>query len=948
MNVPERLQRSPRIMSRPVARPTGTVTFLFTDMEESSGRWEADASATDTLVAAHDKLVRTVVEGHDGYVFTTMGDGFAVAFQRASDAVAAAVDVQESFTSEEWAASGLRVRMGLHTGEAVERDGDYFGPTVNRAARIMGLAHGGQILLSAATVILAQGLDTVELGEYQLRGLTRPERLHQVVKPGLEREFPPLRGDQGTAHNLPAALTSFVGRGAEIDDLAVRVTEGRLVSLVGPGGAGKTRLAIEAGRRLLDEFPYGVWLAELAVLRDPAQVASTVAAAMGHHDPLAEAGGPALVRHRLGAAIGDQRVLLVLDNCEHVMEAAADLVAALLRMCGQLVILATSRQSLGVAGERLVEVGSLDLPAADDAAAVAESGAGALFMERAQAVHPRFGLDPHTAAAVAEVCRRLEGLPLAIELVAARARLLTAAQIGERLEETLALPAPRQGGVERHQTMRAALVWSYDLLSEAEQVLFRRLAVFRSSFILEAAAAVAPKGSGDILSILGGLVDKSLVAVVDGPAGQRRFRLLQPVRQFAAELLEGSGEQDDAATRQRDHLLSRLRNLADYASGLAAYREMAAEVDNVRAAVQHSIRSSEPEPAVALIQAYGGWWNDLGLIDEQFGLFESALATADHARIPVGVLSSALSQASWLATHLGRLDDTRPFIDQLTSLRDQYPQSLTVRADWAFAMGHHARNRAGGDLSQATRFFRDAQEADVARGVPAAAAYAAANIVFSAVLWDSVDAPAVSRAIGDSTLLAQTGGAPNMVAFTRLLDGVVRVMGGANDVYPSCLQAFAELEGLDGGWATEWGGFFLCVAAELAGDRSGATAHTLRWVRWCRRSGERTMLTGGIRGTARLCATAGQPAESLRLWGGAERIEAVTGMRYMPLMQRLDRPLRQKCTDTLGPDVARLLAEGASWSVSEASQAAEEALLRLQHKEHRPGPRGMPVAPPPE
>jgi class 3 adenylate cyclase len=478
-------------MSGLVARPTGTVTFLFTDIEGSSREWEADAPATDALVASHNTLVRMVVEGHGGYVFASMGDGFGVAFERASEAVAAAADLQEALTGER-AAGRLRVRMGMHTGEAYERAGDYLGPTVNRAARIMALAHGGQILLSTATAVLASGFEAVELGEYQLRGMARPERLYQVVRAGLELDFPPLRAESGSAHNLPGALTSFVGRQVEIDDLALRVSEGRLVTLVGPGGAGKTRLAVEAARRLLDAFPDGVWLAELAALRDPAQVAATVAKAMGYHDPLAESGGPALVRDRLAAAIGAQRVLLVLDNCEHLMEAVAWLVAGLLGSCTHLVILATSRQSLAVAGERLVEVAALDLPAGDDVASVAASGAGTLFVERAQAVHARFQLDPPTAAAVAEVCRRLEGLPLAIELAAARARLLTAAQIAERLEETLSLPAAGQARLERHHTLRAALAWSYDLLGEAERALFRRLAVFRSSFTLEAAAAVAP------------------------------------------------------------------------------------------------------------------------------------------------------------------------------------------------------------------------------------------------------------------------------------------------------------------------------------------------------------------------------------------------------------------------------------------------------------------------
>jgi class 3 adenylate cyclase len=292
------------------------VTFLFTDIEGSSQRWEADASATETLVAAHDKQVRAVVADHDGYVFATMGDGFAVAFQRVSDAVAAAVELQSSLTGGDRVLDQLRVRMGLHTGDVVERDGDYFGPAVNRAARIMGLAHGGQILVSSVTAGLAEHVEGVDVGEHRLRGLTRPERLYQIVGPGLPREFPPLRGDLGSAHNLPAALTSFVGREGDHDAVTGRLAEGRLVTLVGAGGVGKTRLALESAGRLVDEFD-GVWLAELAAVRDPGQVASTVAQAMGYHDPVAEAVGPEEVRDRLAAGIADQRMMLVLDNCEH-------------------------------------------------------------------------------------------------------------------------------------------------------------------------------------------------------------------------------------------------------------------------------------------------------------------------------------------------------------------------------------------------------------------------------------------------------------------------------------------------------------------------------------------------------------------------------------------------------------------------------------------------------
>jgi predicted ATPase/class 3 adenylate cyclase len=906
------------------------VTFLFTDIEGSTGQWEADASATEALVAAHDKLVRAVVEGHDGYVFATGGDGFAVAFHRASEGVAAAVELQETLTGEEWATSGLGVRTGVHTGEAAERDGDYFGPTVNRAARIMALAHGGQILVSRAVADLVPEMDTLDLGEYRLRGLARPERLYQVIAAGIPREFPPLRGDQATAHNLPAPLTSFLGRQDEIDDLVARAVEGRLITLVGPGGAGKTRLAIETGRQLLDDFPDGVWLAELAALRNPAQVASTVAKAMGQHDPLAEDGGPTLVRDRLGAAIGNHRVLLVLDNCEHLVEAAADLTAGLLGLCSCLGVLATSRQSLGIAGEQLVEVGALDLPVGDDMARVAASAAGALFVQRAQAVHPGFQLDEPTAAAVAEVCRRLEGLPLAIELVAARARLLTAAQIAVRLEETLALPAGGRRQVERHQTMRAALAWSYDLLSLVEQDLFRRLAVFRSSFTLEAAAAVAPAVSQDILSVLGGLVDKSLVAVFDGASGERRFRLLEPVRQFASELLEVSGEQSDAGRRHRDHLQSRLAQFYVTPDSAAA-DGLAAEVDNMRAVVEHAMRTFEPEAATALILAYGPWWDWLGLVDERLDRLDAALALVDPDRMPLDALCDALFQASNTATQLGRVTEAAAFAQQLAQLRDQHPENLLVRGRWAFALGTLTSVRAGGDFSQAKWLMREAQRAMEASGLPKLASGAAGNIPIDAILWDSTDDPEVALAIRDCAQLSKASGAPILaMAMSSLFEGVIRVLGGSRDAYPSCRTAVAQLEGVAGGFLAASADLLVGLAAELVSDWPVCRARLLSLLRYCRRSEVRVGLTSGIRGAARLAANAGYPELALRLWGGAEHIEAVAGMQYLPLMERLDGPLRQQCTDAVGADAASLLAEGASWSVAEATQAAEEALLGLE------------------
>jgi hypothetical protein len=363
--------------------------------------------------------------------------------------------------------------------------------------------------------------------------------------------------------------------------------------------------------------------------------------------------------------------------------------------------------------------------------------------------------------------------------------------------------------------------------------------------------------------------------------------------------------------------------------GSAAYQELAAEVDNLRGAVDYSMQASEPEAAAALVQAYHLWWQDLGLVNEHLDRLVLALRAADAVRMPLEVLSGALQQASVEATHMARFEEAAAFADRLAALRDQHREDPAVRAAWAFAVALMTRYRADGDLSQVIGLLRESQQAYEDLGQSVGAAYAAGNIPLAAFLWDSVDGPEIAPAIKDCARLAAAAGAPNLAVLIRVLGRVIRVMGGANDEYASCLDAFAELEALDYGWGVAWGGLCVGVAAELVGDGPVATAHALHWVRFCRRSGLRNSLTCGIRAAARLSATASHPEQALRLWAGAEHVEAVTGLRYMPLMERLDRPLLQQCTNAPAAD-ARLHAEGASWSVAEATQAAEEALLRLQ------------------
>jgi predicted ATPase len=493
-------------------------------------------------LARHDEILRAGIESHAGYVVKTTGDGFHGAFSRARDAIDAARAAQLGLSAEHWPGTGpLRVRMGIHTGEAEHRAGDYYGPAVNRAARIMSVGHGGQVLVSQATAelvrdALGEGCALLDLGAHRLRDLGRPEVLFQLVDPDLPREFPAIEAPESRYGNLPLELSSFVGREQDLAEIADLVCETRLVTLTGVGGVGKTRLALRVAGEVSPRFRDGVWLVELAGVRDPDAVAVAVAVALG-------------VPSRPGVAVLDtltdfarpKQLLLVLDNCEHLLGPAAEVVRALEEMCPQLVVLATSREGLGIRGERLVAVPSL-----------LESESEQLFVERAGAANAAFERTAENAAAIREVCRRLDGIPLAIELAAARVAVLSPAQLAQRLDQRLRiLSGGERGAIERHATLRAAIDWSFDLLSREEQVMLARLSVFAGGCSLEAAEEVcagAPIEPHEVFDLLSRLVQRSLaVADTADPLGGY-YRLLETIRQYAEERLEPD---DRDATRDR-------------------------------------------------------------------------------------------------------------------------------------------------------------------------------------------------------------------------------------------------------------------------------------------------------------------------------------------------------------------------------------------------------------
>ena len=442
--------------------PSGVVTFLFTDIEGSTRRWEADAEAMRAALAAHDDVLRENVKAHSGWLFKHTGDGVCAAFASPKSAVEAAVAAQHTLE--------LPVRMGIATGEAELRGEDYFGAVLNRAARVMAAGHGGQVLLDGATAELLSGTDLVDLGSHLLRDITRPVSLFQVRTSGLRSEFPPLRTLDPTPGNLRQPTTSFIGRDAELDELKVLLKSHRMVTLTGVGGVGKTRLALELAARCADDFPDGVFVIELAAVGEPAAIPDAVAAVLG----ITQQPGLSLA-DSIAAALDGRSRLLVFDNCEHILDAAADLIEKILTRSATVRMLATSREGLRASDEHLWSVPSLDI----------DSTAATLFVERARAVAPEISrTNADHARAIVEICRRLDGIPLGIELAASRLQSMTVTEVRDRLNDRFRLLVGSRRGLERHQTLRHAVQWSYDLLDDAEKALLARCSVFAGGFDL--------------------------------------------------------------------------------------------------------------------------------------------------------------------------------------------------------------------------------------------------------------------------------------------------------------------------------------------------------------------------------------------------------------------------------------------------------------------------------
>ena len=692
---------------------TGAVTFLFTDIEGSTRLWEQDPERMSAALAGHDALARAAVEGHRGTVVKMTGDGMCAAFGDPVDALNATLALQRALADRATTNDvPLRVRCGLHAGIVEHRDSDFFGPPVNRAARIMGAAHGGQVLLSQAVVdcvltALPPAVSLRDLGKVRLRDLARPEHVYQLAHPDLRQNFPALRSLEATPNNLPQQVTSFVGRVREMAEVKQWLGNTRLLTLLVVGGIGKKRLSLQVAVEVVDEYADGVWFVELAPVADARQVVQAVASVLGVKE---EPGRPLV--EVLVTQVQDRQQLLLLDNCEHLVSACAELVNVLFQAAPQLRVLATSREPLHVVGETNYQVPPLSVPdpsMKQGPGVLTESEAMHLFIERARAVQPRFVPTHQNAEQVAAICQRLDGIPLALELAAARMRALAVAEIAARLSDRFRLLT---GGAEtvlpRQQTLRACIDWSYELLSGTERALLSRLSVFAGGFTLAAAEAV---GAGreiehaHVFDLLAQLVDKSLVEI---DAGTGRYRLLETVRQYAQERLNEAGDGEEVRARHVDFFLALAEETAPDLVGpepAQSLMRLADERENLLLAHRHCANGADgAEKGLRLAHALTHLWHANGRMELGFSMTVEALTCAGSAASE-RLRGKVLGDAAYLSCLLGRYAETTAYAQEKLAI------ARTAADAKGASVAHYwlgAASMAEGDRPAARRHLEDA------------------------------------------------------------------------------------------------------------------------------------------------------------------------------------------------------------------------------------------------
>ncbi len=898
--------------------PGRTVTFLFTDIEGSTRLWEQQREAMSVAVAAHDATLRAVVEGAGGSVVKTTGDGMLAAFDRAESALSAAVEAQRALSRQAWPTKGpLTVRMAVHTGTAEARDGDFFGPTLNRAARLLAVGHGGQVLVSGASAAVAvdglpPGGELLDLGERVLRDLDRTERIYQLAVPGLRRDFPPLRAASHHESNLPEEFTSFVGRGPQLADVAKLLETARLVTLVGVGGTGKTRLALRAAADALDRHRDGVWLVELAPLSDPGLVVDEIGRALRIH---AQPGQPPL--DALVDYLRSKDLLLVLDNCEHLVDTVVGVTHRLLASCHGIVGLATSREPLGLDGEAVYAVPSMALPVAletdggrgpadEDIERIGRSEAVALFVERARSTLPSFSLDASNLGPVTEICRRLDGIPLALELAAARVNVLSPAEIAEGLSDRFRLlTGGRRTALPRQRTLQALVDWSWDLLDDADRRLLRGLAVFAGGWTLEAATHVTwqplPGGADSAGAVarvttldgLSRLVDRSLIAVdrtgETDRAGATRYRMLETIRQYAADRLGESGE----TLALRDRHLAVYRELArDAEAGLdgpempAWLTRIDTEVDNLRSALEWAL-DTRPLTALEMCVALTRYWRARVMgsegLDRMVGAIEAvrrmpAAETEPETRQRAVLVARGRAAAALLALHRGHPEGPRMADEAVTAAQATRDPAAIVDAASTYLMVQ-ALLPGGRDVEAWQTTFQDALAAASSLGDPTRLARLQSTMAMIDASNDPQSADAWLERAGEAAL--RSGNPQEIAAISQTRGRVASRTGRLADAQ----RWFAHAQGQ----FHELGDrrFELSAQSELAhvlrrsGDLDAAQAEYRQAIRGWQRSGNRGAVANQLESMAFIALARGEAERSVRLLGAADALREASGSPMM-------------------------------------------------------------------
>ncbi|MBI3998935.1 MAG: tetratricopeptide repeat protein [Armatimonadetes bacterium] len=907
--------------------PSGTVTFLFTDLEGSTRLLQDLGDRYAALIDDHHRLLRAAFQDQGGAEIEDHGDGLFYAFGSARAALVAAIAAQRAVLAHPWP-EGVhpRVRMGLHTGEPLRVETHYVGIDVHRAARICAAGHGGQILLSQTlrdliADDLPQGVGLRDLGPHRLKDLQHPERLFQVLHHDLPSEFPTLKSLDARPNNLPRQLTSFIGRQREMDEVKRFLSVSRIATLTGTGGCGKTRLALHVGADLLETFPDGVWLVELGALSEPALVPQSVAAALR----VREEPGRSMI-DTLSDYLSLKHLLLVLDNCEHLVEACARLAETLLRTCPRLRILATSREALRVPGEVTYHVPSLSLPDLDALPSVErlmQSDAVRLFVDRAMLSQPAFGVDSRNAAAVAQVCRRLDGIPLALELAATRVKLLSVDQIARRLDDRFRLlTAGSRTTLPQHQTLRAAMDWSYELLSDQERILLRRLSVFAGGFALDAAETICAGGGiaeREVLDLLARLVDKSLL-MTDVSREEARYRLLETVRDYAREKLEQSSEAEATRGRHRDWFLAVAERSEPELTGRDQsiwLDRLEREVDNLRAALEWSqAHAGEATNGLRLAAALWYFWVMHGYFSEGRRWLE---ATFISGEVDPAVRAKALYGAGILAYHQGDYARAARLGEEGLALSRRAGNDLR-RAGCLAVMGLAAVGR--GDYAQAAvhgnealalfRTLGDHWGIALSLVIAGVAAQYHGDYRQAATLFQ--ESLSILREVGDKRLAASVTGSLGVIA---------RLSGNHAQASALLRQSLEFFRGLKDQWGIGYTLGHLGIVARAQGDEALALAFFRESlaVRW--RIGDKRGMAQSLAGLGAIACAHADYRAAARLLGAAQALRKAIGAPMSPADQEdFDRTMRLVREHLEESAFATALAEGQSTPLEQVVAAA--------------------------